>query len=139
MNTKLINSAAGVINAALTQNRTAAGIALALDSAGLLMTPETAAELASLRARFAASDHSADEDPIAFALTDKAEAAHPSYDELTDRQKTVAAPGTCGRALSTGKPCPDHPRPSREDVSPQVQRLRALLAGQREQTGGETR
>lgn len=74
MNTRLINSAAGVINAALTQNRTAAGIALALDSAGMLMTPETAAELASLRARFAVSDHSADEDPIAFVLTDKAEA-----------------------------------------------------------------
>lgn len=73
MNTRLINSAAGVINAALTQDRTAAGIALALDSAGMLMTPETAAELASLRAQFAVSDHSADEDPIAFALTDKAD------------------------------------------------------------------
>lgn len=73
MNTKAINSAAGVINAALTQNRTAAGIALALDAAGLLMTPETAAELALLRAKFAVSDHSVDEDPIAFALTEKAE------------------------------------------------------------------
>lgn len=73
MNTRSINSAAGVINAALTQNRTAAGIALALDSAGMLMTPETAAELASLRAQFAVSDHSVDEDPIAFALTDKAD------------------------------------------------------------------
>lgn len=101
MNTKLINSAAGVINAALTQNRTAAGIALALDSAGMLMTPETAAELAGLRARFAVSDHSVDEDPIAFALTDK------PVDE--------------------------------DDVRPQVRRLRALLAGQRMQSGGEAR
>lgn len=42
MNTKLVNSAASVINAALTQNRTAAGIALALESAGLLTTPGTA-------------------------------------------------------------------------------------------------
>lgn len=47
MNTKLVNSAA------LTQNRTAAGIALALDSARMLMTPEVAAELEQLRARIA--------------------------------------------------------------------------------------
>lgn len=53
MNTRLVNSAAGVINAALAQCRTAAGIALALESAGLLMTPETAAELKQLRARVA--------------------------------------------------------------------------------------
>lgn len=53
MNTKLVNSTAGVINAALTQNRTAAGIAMALESAGLLMTPETGVELESLRARVA--------------------------------------------------------------------------------------
>lgn len=39
MNTKLVSSAADVINAALTQNRTAAGIALALDSAGFLTRP----------------------------------------------------------------------------------------------------
>lgn len=77
-------------------------------------------------------ERTADEDPIACALTDQAEAAHPSYDELTDRQKTVAAPGTCGRALSTGMPCPDHPRPPREDVTPQVRKLRSLLAGQRD-------
>jgi hypothetical protein len=44
VNTKLVNSAAGVINAALGQDRTAAGIALALESARLLMSPETAAE-----------------------------------------------------------------------------------------------
>jgi hypothetical protein len=50
MNTKRVNSAAGVILAALTQNRTPAGIALALESAGLLMTPETAADMASVSA-----------------------------------------------------------------------------------------
>jgi hypothetical protein len=48
VNTKNVNSAAGVILAALEQNRTAAGIALALESAGLLMTPETAADMASV-------------------------------------------------------------------------------------------
>lgn len=41
---------------------------------------------------------------------------HPSYDELSDRQKTVAAPGTCGRMLTTGKACPDHPRTSSPEV-----------------------
>jgi hypothetical protein len=50
VNTKNVNSAAGVILAALTQNRTPAGIALALESAGLLMTPETAADMASVSA-----------------------------------------------------------------------------------------
>jgi hypothetical protein len=50
VNTKRVNSAAGVILAALEQNRTPAGIALALESAGLLMTPETAADMASLSA-----------------------------------------------------------------------------------------
>ncbi|QJT04407.1 hypothetical protein G9272_32335 [Streptomyces asoensis] len=54
MNTKRVNSAAGVILAALTQNRTAAGIALALESAQMLMSPETAAELEKLRAEVAA-------------------------------------------------------------------------------------
>jgi hypothetical protein len=48
VNTKLVNSAAGVVMAALQQNRTAAGIALALESAQMLMTPETAAELERL-------------------------------------------------------------------------------------------
>lgn len=53
MNTKSVNSAAGVILAALTQNRTAAGIALALDSAQMLMAPETASELERLRTQVA--------------------------------------------------------------------------------------
>lgn len=48
MNTKRVNSAAGVILAALQQSRTPAGIALALESAGLLMTPETANDMASV-------------------------------------------------------------------------------------------
>lgn len=91
MNTRLINSAAGVINAALTQNRTAAGIALALDSAGMLMTPETAAELASLRAQFAVSDHSVDEGPIAYAVTDKATEDAERVRRSVDEQFPVVA------------------------------------------------
>lgn len=56
MNTRLVNSVAGVINAALTQNRTAAGIAMALESAQLLMSPDMAAELETLRKRVAELD-----------------------------------------------------------------------------------
>lgn len=46
MNARAINSAAGVVLAAMKQRQTAAGIAAALDAAGLLMSPETAAEIA---------------------------------------------------------------------------------------------
>lgn len=81
MNAKSVNSAAGVILAALQQNRVPAGIALALDSAGLLMAPETAKELAELRARvaelearLAEYERPADEDPIAYTLTEQATA-----------------------------------------------------------------
>lgn len=48
MNAQRVNSAAGVILAALTQNRTAAGIALALESAGLLLTADVQSELNAL-------------------------------------------------------------------------------------------
>ena len=53
MNTRLVNAAAGVILAAQERDRTPAGIALALESAQLLMSPETAAELERLRAEVA--------------------------------------------------------------------------------------
>ncbi|MFF5404557.1 hypothetical protein ACFY8K_17050 [Streptomyces misionensis] len=53
MNTKSVNAAAGVIQAAQQQDRTAAGIALALESAQLLQSPESAAEVEQLRARVA--------------------------------------------------------------------------------------
>jgi hypothetical protein len=43
-----VNSAAGVIHAALKQCQTPAGIALALESAGLLMSPEAAKDIASV-------------------------------------------------------------------------------------------
>lgn len=48
MNTRSVNSAAGVILAAMQQNRTAAGIAMALEAAGLLMSPEAARDMASV-------------------------------------------------------------------------------------------
>jgi lysozyme family protein len=48
VNTRAVNSAAGVIHAALKQCQTPAGIALALESAGLLMSPEAAKDIASV-------------------------------------------------------------------------------------------
>ncbi|WP_228181306.1 hypothetical protein [Streptomyces anulatus] len=49
MNAKRINAAAGVILAAQKQRQTPAGIAAALEAAGLLQSPESAAELAQLQ------------------------------------------------------------------------------------------
>jgi hypothetical protein len=96
MNTRAINAAAGVINAAMQQGKQLpASLAIALDSAGLLNSPEHAAEFERLRSA-SADGRSADEDPIRYALTDKA-------DGVT----------------------------ADEDVTPQVLKLRSLLAGQR--------
>lgn len=53
MRTHLVNTAAGVIGRAMLQNRTATGVALALESAQLLQDPETAKEHADLKARVA--------------------------------------------------------------------------------------
>jgi hypothetical protein len=219
VNTKLVNSAAGVILRALTQNRTAAGIATALESAQLLQPPETAAELARLRAAradehdelalalgrsngtewgdlieyaagavsaevklrarvaeleaaaygdakvrlltpveqirhlhaavaaqlaragtldrllreaqarvaeleagFAESERPADEDPIRYTLTAQAE-------EDCDHPNGYGPNGCAGCGAFT-------PADGQDDVTPQVAKLRTLLAGQREQAGG---
>ncbi|MDX3074582.1 hypothetical protein [Streptomyces sp. MI02-7b] len=49
MNARAINAAAGVILASMQRKQTAAGIAADVEAAGLLMSPETAAELETLR------------------------------------------------------------------------------------------
>ncbi|MEV6046068.1 hypothetical protein [Streptomyces xanthochromogenes] len=54
MNTGALNALAGVITAAMKQDRTPMGIALAIESAGMLRSPETAAELEELRSWAAA-------------------------------------------------------------------------------------
>ncbi|MFG2307627.1 hypothetical protein ACGFS9_02890 [Streptomyces sp. NPDC048566] len=95
MNAKLVNSAAGVINAALTQDRTAAGIALALESAQLLLTPETVSDLAALRERNAQLEAAAVEaraalGALCFDLEDPGSAALGALHLLA--QATPAAP-----------------------------------------------
>ncbi|MGP4084142.1 hypothetical protein [Streptomyces sp. KR55] len=73
--------------------------------------------VAELEAKLTEYERPADEDPIAFSPTVEA---------------------SCGRALATGEPCPDHPEPQyAPDVTPQVEKLRALLAGQRDAVAAE--
>lgn len=96
MNAKRVNSAAGVILAALQQNRTAAGVALSLESAQLLMTPETAAELERLRARVAELEQVIAEAPASYVLMERAQA---SADRLTAPTQALRVeakqPGAC--------------------------------------------
>lgn len=49
MNARAVSAAAGVIHAAMATRSTAAGIAAAVDAAGLLMSPEVAAEFAEAK------------------------------------------------------------------------------------------
>ncbi|MFH9977905.1 hypothetical protein ACH4ND_01330 [Streptomyces sp. NPDC017179] len=110
MNTRAVNAAAGVIAAAMQQGKTIpASLAIALDSARLLNSPETAAEFERLRGRVAkleellvAKDRPVDEDPIAYALT-------PAAENLR----------------------------AKDDVMPQVRTLRWLLAEQRQDADAE--
>ncbi|MGW1463887.1 hypothetical protein ACWCPT_05965 [Streptomyces sp. NPDC002308] len=53
MNAKRMHAAAGVILAAQQQGQAPAGIAAALEAAGLLQSPESAAELVAVRGRVA--------------------------------------------------------------------------------------
>lgn len=56
MNTRGVNALAGVIQAAMQTRQTAAGIAMAVEAAGMLQSPETAAEMVELRKRVAEID-----------------------------------------------------------------------------------
>lgn len=88
---RAVNAAADVIHRAqVNGTQTATGLAIALESAQLLQSPETARELERLRARVA-----------------ELEAA-----------RNGSRPG-------------GHSHPEADDVSLQVRKLRALLAGQR--------
>ena len=181
MNTRLVNTAAGVILRALTQSRTAAGIALALESAQLLQSPETVAETEQLRVKHAEAAatvaqlvlergermkvENALRDQIAEleaaqAPTDEYPPALPwaklmDHEDLTDFLDELAASAithassevalaevesTCGRWRVIAEAQHAHNTApgldAEDDVTPQVAKLRALLADQREQTGG---
>ena len=132
-----------------------ATVVFALGSAQLLQSPETAAELARLRARVAELEterHTTNE-----ALSDAAETLRADRDRIAElcRQVEAERPEAaqthrCGipltRRLECGhcphevcEDCDRCPHTCRcgtpaEDVSPQVQKLRDILAGQREDT-----
>jgi hypothetical protein len=118
--------------------------AFALESAGLLQSPETAAENARLRARVAelggllarVRDLLPRDRCITEGLPNEVDAARAEYGawELVAEVLGVPLPytpapepipytlteqaaevTTCGRSLSTGKPCPDHPAAPLED------------------------
>jgi hypothetical protein len=81
------------------------------------------AEIERLRARLAEYERPADEDPIRYTLTEKQCGADlgPGY----RCQRPAGHDGDC-------QPTPD----AEDDVTPQVAKLRSILAGQREQAGG---
>jgi hypothetical protein len=199
VNTKLVGQAADVITRAMENGRqTPAGWAIALESAQMLQSPETAAEAARLRARVAeleAERHStneslsdaaehlradrdriaelearlaeferpADEDPIAYTLTEQAEVFVPR----TERERWVDIANALNAAHAAGMPVGidldgtltdrrmwsvvwdrdagrwkvagyDDGEPEPEpDVTPQVRKLRDLLAGQRDAVAAE--
>jgi hypothetical protein len=117
---RAVNAAADVIHRAqVNGTQTATGLAIALESAQLLQSPETARELERLRARVAdleAERHSTNE-----ALSDAAEQLRADRDRIAELE--AARTGSGG-----------HSHPEAEDVTPQVRKLRALLAGQRAAT-----
>jgi chromosome segregation ATPase len=90
VNTKLVNSAAGVIFAAQKNGyTTATGWAAALDSAQMLQSPESAAELDALRARVAeleAERHITNE-----ALSEAAEALRANRDRIAGLEQRIEA------------------------------------------------
>lgn len=137
MNTRLVNTAADVINAALMQNRTAAGIALALESAQLLQSPETAKELERLRSEVA----SLQVDVQAPELC--ADCGHHEDAHSTNGETDCTASGarllkcTCSYFIPRYGAAELVVEPvvvtlaATDNVTPQVAKLRALLAGQR--------
>ncbi|MGW5130396.1 hypothetical protein [Streptomyces sp. NPDC004135] len=124
------------------------------------------AEIERLRARLEEFQRPADEDPIALSLTAKAEAlsyplalpwAHAMSDddlhgflgdlvsaamgrwqhspEVPDREVLAAVERACAAWRTPGQGYRSD-EPAEDDVTPQVAKLRALLAGQREQAQG---
>lgn len=155
-----MNAAAGVVQAAQEQGRqTAAGIALALDAAGLLMSPETAAELVRLREERHSTNESlsaaaerlrADRDRI-----DELEAGRPALLDDFIARCEVALGGCCSecdaaiaivkgrkQAALDGAPVPERQAQGIADgitrrfaptqaLREDVTPMQALLAGQR--------
>ncbi|MCX5229726.1 hypothetical protein [Streptomyces sp. NBC_00233] len=88
MNARRVAAAEGVILAAMQTRRTAAGIAVALESACLLQSPESTSELVALRAwvdSLETERHSTNE-----WVTDPAEALRVSRDRIAELEAAAA-------------------------------------------------
>jgi hypothetical protein len=97
VNARAVNALAGVIHAAMRTHRTAAGIAAAVDAAGMLMSPETAAAHAAEVDRWKATAES-------WRQRYYAEAGVRWDDELPPGGEVCA---TCEQPVES-EPCPEH-------------------------------
>ena len=147
MNARSVNAAAGVVQAAMEQGRqTATGIAVALESAGLLMSPETAAELERLREERHSTNESVSEaaealrrqrDRIAEleARPSRAEVIRTITRRLANRASLYGDSRTVNEVMADLRQLAgwvEEIQPAAtEEVTPQVAGLRELLAGQR--------
>ncbi|MFE0376208.1 hypothetical protein ACFW1M_11590 [Streptomyces inhibens] len=96
MNTLLIKQAADLICRTMATHRTPAGIAMALDAAGMLQSPEPAAELERLRARVAELEES--DAPKACRC------GHASYFHSLPSPRSCFSPSACDCASYQRKP-----------------------------------
>ncbi|MEU0372387.1 hypothetical protein ABZ070_19375 [Streptomyces sp. NPDC006283] len=148
MRTRALNALAGVICAAQTQDRTPMGIAFAIESAGLLNSPEHAAEVEQLRndltgACLARWEEEQDAKRARFAAKLARQRAAKLRTRIAELEAAVGAGSTRtvdedpiaysltpeAMQVSSGSVIELPPRPA--DVSRQVQSLRGLLARQR--------
>jgi hypothetical protein len=112
--------------------------AFALESAQLLMSPETAAEVESLRARVAELE--AERRSTNESLSEAAEALRVQRDRIAElealKPAAVQTCRKCGAGYTHGEPCSVCEFQARmaaeTGVSSQVAKLRGILAGQRE-------
>jgi hypothetical protein len=153
MTTRAVNAAAGVILAAMQQDRrTPTGLAIALDSACLLNSPEHAAEVAKLQARIAELEAAAYGDAEVRLLNPVEQIQHlhacvtaqmsraDTLDRLC-REQRERADAAEGRVAEYERPADEDPtaytltdKAAQLPAAPRVRHLRELLDRQCDQT-----
>ncbi|NUS26115.1 MAG: hypothetical protein HOV92_18090 [Streptomyces sp.] len=145
-----VNAAADVIHRAqVNGTQTATGLAIALESAQLLMSPEMVHEMADveaerdrLKARVVELEQLLADAPIAVTLTEKASVAADKLTRLLAPTQTLRVEEDCDHPNGYGpNGCAGcgafAPADDEDGVSSRVARLRNLLAGQRTAVEGE--
>ncbi|MFG2400711.1 hypothetical protein [Streptomyces lydicus] len=97
MNARRVNAAADVICRAMKTKQTAAGIAAALDAAGLLQSPEAAAEVEQMQTRVAELT------ALLKRAQDEARSAHGA--EAAPSRGAGERPKICGQSDEYGRRC----------------------------------